>query len=85
MLNHILVAELSLQQRCRNLLLVGRLTEGKAERFVPTHLQWHDDVDNNDNNHVDEIYTRPSALVMSDPIWGPLFHMFVDEKKNWEG
>ena len=26
--------------------------------------------------------TRPSALGMSDPIWGPLIHIFVDEKKN---
>ena len=25
--------------------------------------------------------TRPSALGMSDPIWGPLIHIFVDEKK----
>ena len=22
---------------------------------------------------------------MLDPIWGPLIHIFVDEKKNWEG
>ena len=29
--------------------------------------------------------TRPSALGMSDPIWGPLIHIFVDEKKNWKG
>ena len=27
------------------------------------------------------IKTRPSALGMSDPIWGPLIHIFVDEKK----
>ena len=26
--------------------------------------------------------TRPSAFGMSDPIWGPLIHIFVDEKKN---
>ena len=26
--------------------------------------------------------TRPSALGMSDPIWGPLIHIFVEEKKN---
>ena len=26
--------------------------------------------------------TRPSALGMSDPIWGPFIHIFVDEKKN---
>ena len=26
--------------------------------------------------------TRPSALGMSDPIWEPLIHIFVDEKKN---
>ena len=25
--------------------------------------------------------TRPSALGMSDPIWEPLIHMFVEEKK----
>ena len=25
--------------------------------------------------------TRPSALGMSDPIWGPLIHIFADEKK----
>ena len=25
--------------------------------------------------------TRPSALGMSDQIWGPLIHIFVDEKK----
>ena len=25
--------------------------------------------------------TRPSALGMSDPIWGPVIHIFVDEKK----
>ena len=25
--------------------------------------------------------TRPSALGMSDPIWGPLIYIFVDEKK----
>ena len=25
--------------------------------------------------------TRPSALGMSDPIYGPLIHIFVDEKK----
>ena len=25
--------------------------------------------------------TRPSALGMSDPIWGPLIHILVDEKK----
>ena len=25
--------------------------------------------------------TRPSALGMSDPIWGPLIHIFVDEQK----
>ena len=25
--------------------------------------------------------TRPSALGMSEPIWGPLIHIFVDEKK----
>ena len=30
-------------------------------------------------------WTRPSAFGMSDPIWGPLIHIFVDEKKNWEG
>ena len=29
--------------------------------------------------------TTPSALGMPDPIWGPLFYIFVDEKKNWEG
>ena len=29
--------------------------------------------------------TRPSALGMSDPIWGPLIHIFVDEKKKCEG
>ena len=26
--------------------------------------------------------TSPSALGMSDPIWVPLIHIFVDEKKN---
>ena len=26
--------------------------------------------------------TRPSALGMSDPNWGPFIHIFVDEKKN---
>ena len=26
--------------------------------------------------------TRPSALGMSDPILGPLIHIFVNEKKN---
>ena len=26
--------------------------------------------------------TRPSALVMFDPICGPLIHYFVDENKN---
>ena len=31
------------------------------------------------------IATRPSALGMSDPIWGPLIHIFVDEKKKCEG
>ena len=31
-----------------------------------------------ENKHI----TRPSALGMSDPIWGPLIHIFVDEKKN---
>ena len=25
--------------------------------------------------------TRPSALGMSDPIWGPLIHIFVDKEK----
>ena len=25
--------------------------------------------------------TRPSALGMSDPIWGPLIQSFVDEKR----
>ena len=30
----------------------------------------------------DNFQTRPSALGMSDPIWGPLIHIFVDEKKN---
>ena len=29
--------------------------------------------------------TRPSALGMSDPIWGPLIHIFVDEEKKCEG
>ena len=29
--------------------------------------------------------TRPSALGMSNPIWGPLIHIFVDEKKKCEG
>ena len=29
--------------------------------------------------------TRPRPLGMSDPIWGPLIHIFVDEKKNCEG
>ena len=29
--------------------------------------------------------TRPSALGMSDPIWGSLIHIFVDEKKKCEG
>ena len=29
--------------------------------------------------------TRPSALGMSDPIWGPLINIFVDEKKKCEG
>ena len=29
--------------------------------------------------------TRPSALGMSDPIWGPLIHIFVDEKKKCKG
>ena len=28
---------------------------------------------------------RENALGMSHPIWGPLIHIFVDEKKNWEG
>ena len=32
-----------------------------------------------------ELITRPSALGMSDPIWGPLIHIFVDEKKKCEG
>ena len=27
------------------------------------------------------VETRPSALGMSDQIWGPLIHIFVDEKK----
>ena len=31
------------------------------------------------------VKTRPSALGMSDPIWGPFIHVFVDEKKDWEG
>ena len=31
------------------------------------------------------IKTRPSALGMSDPIWGPLIHIIVDEKKKCEG
>ena len=26
--------------------------------------------------------TRPSALGMSDPIWRPLIHIFMDEKKD---
>ena len=26
--------------------------------------------------------TRPSALGMSDPIWGPLIHISVDEKEE---
>ena len=26
--------------------------------------------------------TRPSALGMSDPIWGPLIHIFVDERRS---
>ena len=69
MLNHILVAELSLQQRCRNLLLVGRLNGGKAETFVPTHLQWHDDVDNNGNNHVDEIYIMLKCVLVCHEKW----------------
>ena len=30
---------------------------------------------------VEYLGTRPSALGMSDPIWGPLIHIFVDEKK----
>ena len=30
------------------------------------------------------IVTRPSALGMSDPIWGPLINIFVDEKKKCE-
>ena len=29
--------------------------------------------------------TRPSAFSMADPILGPFIHIFVDEKKNWEG
>ena len=29
--------------------------------------------------------TRPSALGMSDPIWGPLIYIFVDKKKKCEG
>ena len=29
-----------------------------------------------------QMKTRPSALGMSDPIWGPIIHIFVDEKKN---
>ena len=29
--------------------------------------------------------TRPSALGMSDPIWGLLIHISVDEKKKCEG
>ena len=33
-------------------------------------------------NQADLCTTRPSALGMSDPIWGPLIHIFVDEKKN---
>ena len=35
----------------------------------------------------DKLSTRPSALGMSesDPIWGPLIHIFVDEKKKCEG
>ena len=32
-----------------------------------------------------ESSTRPSALGMSDPIWGPLIHILVDEKKKCEG
>ena len=26
--------------------------------------------------------TRPSALGMSDPIWGPLIYIFVDERRS---
>ena len=29
--------------------------------------------------------TKPGAFGRLDPIWGPLFHIFVDEKKNREG
>ena len=29
--------------------------------------------------------TRPSALGMSDPIWGSLIHIFVDKKKKCKG
>ena len=29
--------------------------------------------------------TRPSAIGMSDPIWGPLILFFVDDKKKCEG
>ena len=32
-----------------------------------------------------QLKTRPSALGMSDPIWGPLIHIFEDEKKKCEG
>ena len=34
---------------------------------------------------VEAFETRPSALGMSDPIWGPLIHIFVDDKKKCEG
>ena len=33
-----------------------------------------------DGTHKKISCTRPSALGMSDPIWGPLVHVFVDEK-----
>ena len=34
---------------------------------------------------ISSMSTRPSALGMSDPIWGPLIHIFVDEKKKCKG
>ena len=46
--------------------------------------------DNNNGDHYGEFgvaayQTRPSALGMSDPFWGPLIHIFVDEKKKCKG
>ena len=31
---------------------------------------------------LETVLSRPSALGMSDPIWGPLIHIFVDERRS---